>query len=237
MSEFEPWSTTAVNLTEHAENPIHTDAGAIAAGYPSAVIAGTSVYAYLAHPVWVAWGDDWLRSGGGEVRFREPVFAGDVVDCAAEPGSDRAVVTARVAGVERATFEAWRRAGGRPARAGTRLGPVDTELVEAYADYGLRVGDDLVDFSARAIAHPATWIALANRIFLANLVDGPWIHTRSRIYHRAIAAVGARIHVEAILVDRYASGRGRRALVDVTIAADGVPVAVVEHEALIDLTG
>jgi acyl dehydratase len=236
MSEFESWSTTAVNLAEHADNPIHTDAGAIAAGYPRAVIAGTSVYAYLAHPVWVAWGDDWLRSGGGEVRFRRPVFAGDVVDCVADPSSDRPVVTASVAGIERARLEVWRSGGRPPARAGTRLGSVDAELVEAYADYGVRVGDDLVEFSARAIAHPATWIALANRIFLANLVDGPWIHTRSRVHHRAIAAVGAHLHVEASLVDRYASRRGRRALVDVTIAADGVPVAFVEHEALIDLT-
>jgi hypothetical protein len=35
-----PWTVTAHNLPEHAPNPIHTDAGAHAAGSPRALMAG-----------------------------------------------------------------------------------------------------------------------------------------------------------------------------------------------------
>ncbi len=54
------WSIKAQNLPEHARNPIHTDAGAQAAGFPRALVAGVTTYAYLTHPLIVAWGEDWL---------------------------------------------------------------------------------------------------------------------------------------------------------------------------------
>ena len=47
------WSVKAQNLPEHARNPIHTDAGAQAAGFPRALVAGvtTSVsYTHLTLP-------------------------------------------------------------------------------------------------------------------------------------------------------------------------------------------
>ena len=68
------WSIKAQNLPEHARNPIHTDAGAQAAGFPRALVAGVTTYAYMTHPLIVAWGEDWLARGGGEIRFRRPVF-------------------------------------------------------------------------------------------------------------------------------------------------------------------
>ena len=82
MPDAHPWSVTAQNLPEHARNPIHTDDGARAAGFPAALVAGVTTYAYLCHPVVAAWGLDWVRDGAGEVRFRSPVFAGDRVTCA-----------------------------------------------------------------------------------------------------------------------------------------------------------
>src|SRR5680860_163226 len=63
------WVVRARNLPEHAGNPIHTDAGARAEGFPSALVAGVTTYAYLTHPLVAAWGLDWLTRGGGEVRF------------------------------------------------------------------------------------------------------------------------------------------------------------------------
>jgi len=45
------WTVTAQNLAEHARNPIHTDAGAQAAGFPRALVAGVTTYAYLTHPI------------------------------------------------------------------------------------------------------------------------------------------------------------------------------------------
>ena len=81
------WSAVAPNLPEHADNPIHTDEGAREAGYPAAVVAGTTVYALMTHPPAVAWGDDWIGRGGCEVRFRGPVLEDDQVECRVAAGS------------------------------------------------------------------------------------------------------------------------------------------------------
>jgi hypothetical protein len=42
LSDPMPWTVVARNLPEHARNPIHTDAGAHAAGLPRALVAGGS---------------------------------------------------------------------------------------------------------------------------------------------------------------------------------------------------
>ena len=57
-----PWrpslvGRSAVNLPEHADNPVHTVEGGLAAGYDGAVVAGTTVFAYLTRPV-AARGDE-----------------------------------------------------------------------------------------------------------------------------------------------------------------------------------
>ena len=82
------WSVVAVNLPEHARNAIHTDEGAQAAGFPAALVAGVTTYAYLAHVPLAAWGIEWLTSGGGELDLRSPVFAGDRLRCRPVLGSD-----------------------------------------------------------------------------------------------------------------------------------------------------
>jgi acyl dehydratase len=74
-----PWSIVARNLPEHANNSIHTDEGARAAGFERALVAGVTTYAYCLHPVIQHFGLDWLVTGEAEVRFRAPVFDGDQV--------------------------------------------------------------------------------------------------------------------------------------------------------------
>ena len=59
-----PWPVVARNLSEHSSNPIHPDAGAQAAGFPAALVAGVTTYAYLTHPIVAAWGRDGLEHGG-----------------------------------------------------------------------------------------------------------------------------------------------------------------------------
>ena len=113
------WVVRARNLPEHADNPIHTDAGAAAAGFPAALVAGVTTYAYMTHPLVAAWGEDWLRRGGGEMRFKAPVFDGGEVRC--EPtAADGDVLIAAVCPDHdrnpRATFRAVRDAGPLPIR-------------------------------------------------------------------------------------------------------------------------
>ena len=236
----ETWTVTARNLAEHATNAIHTDAGAIAAGFESALVAGVTTYAYLTHPLVAAWGTDWLSRGGGEVRFRAPVFAEHQVDCVptALDGGDVTVdaVCASQPVNPRATLQAVRDAGPPPAmRSGEPLASRQFTLDEQFgADYGWRAGDDLDLYVRDGIAHPAVWPAIANRIMSTDLVNEAWIHTRSIIRHHALGPAGATVDVHATVVDRF-ERHGHRAVIDVLIEHEGRPIATLEHEAIVDL--
>lgn len=232
------WSIHAQNLPEHARNPIHTDAGAQAAGFPRALVAGVTTYAYLTHPIAAAWGLDWLQRGGGEVRFRRPVFDGDLLRCEPVDDGDAVIIHAVTDEPEqpRATFRAVVDSGPPPPmRDGEVLIPRTLELRGEWgADYGSRAGDDFELYSRRGIVHPAVWPALANHLVHAHVARGSWIHTRSIIRHHATATAGATATVSAVVVRRFQS-HGERAVLDVRIEVDGIVVATLEHEAIIAL--
>jgi acyl dehydratase len=243
MSEMPvTWSVNARNLPDHATNKIHTDEGARAAGFESALVAGVTTYAYLTHPLVAAWGLDWLTRGGGEVRFKAPVFADHVVDCVPTADGDAVFVEAICESQERnprATFTAVRDSG--PPSAMREGEPLPSRRIELGAgvggnshDYGRRAGDDLGLYADEGIMHPVVWPSIANDVFSAELVRGPWIHTRSIIRHHAPGPVGAIVDVHATVVERYERG-GERAIVDIVIEHDGRPLATLEHEAIIDL--
>ena len=237
MNEPVSWRVTAINLPEHARNPIHTDEGARAAGFPRALVAGVTTYAYMTHPLAAAWGHDWLGSGGGEVRFRSPVFQSDDVLCEASHDGETWVVSARVGdGKARAELRGVRDAGLVPEpRGGESLQPLVIELVGQYGtEYGSRAGDDLTIYRAEGIVHPAVWPALANAVVHAQLARGSWIHTRSVVRHHAIVAAGSTATVHAVVVDRFHRS-GERAVIDVRIEVGGQIVATLEHEAIIAL--
>ena len=235
MSDLQPWTRAAVNLSEHADNIIHTDAGARAAGFAGALVAGTTIYAYMTHPPAVAWGDDWIGGGGGEVWFRRPVLDGELVECVIDATGVAPRVVATVGGEERCVFEVWRAVAAPGPRPGDDLPMFELALGDAWADYGLRAGDDLTFYSERGIVHPAAWPSIANNVFKRFLVDGPWIHTRSRIYHQAVVRADATVAVQATVVDRFDSRAGERALVDIVIGVDDEPVCTIEHEAIVRL--
>jgi hypothetical protein len=234
------WTVVARNLPEHAWNSIHTDEGARAAGFPAALVAGVTTYAYLCHPVAAAWGLDWVAHGGAELRLLSPVFDGDIVDCTVIDGAavGEAAVEARVDGDVRATVRAMTTAPDLEFEPGGEELPVlELPLAGKYgADYAERAGDDLDLFTRLGIVHPAVWVALANSTAQRSLVDGPWIHVRSVIAHHAAAPVGALARVESRVVRRSERRSGERVVSAVTITADGVPVATLEHEAIVRLT-
>lgn len=229
----------AQNLPEHARNPIHTDAGAQAAGFPRALVAGVTTYAYLTHPIAAAWGLDWLAHGGGEVRFRRPVFDGDLLRCTPMPdGGDDVVVHAVTNEPEqpRAIFTAVRRAGAAaPMRDGESLLTRSIALNGEWgADYGERAGDDFALYSQHGVVHPAVWPALANHLVHTQVARGSWIHTRSIIRHHAPAPAGATADVHAVVVRRFRA-HGERAILDVHVEVEGTLVASLEHEAIVAL--
>jgi acyl dehydratase len=67
----------ARNLFRDAANRIHDDAGARQHGYAGALVAGVTIYGYLAQLAVEAWGHDWLRRGTATVRFLRPVYDDD----------------------------------------------------------------------------------------------------------------------------------------------------------------
>lgn len=227
---LQPWSVRAVNLPEHADNPVHTDAGGRAAGYSGAVVAGTTVYAYLARPVLDAWGERWAGDGTAEVRFVDAVIEGSSLDLVPSEDDGGWTVTALVDGRRGAALRVGLGAEPPPPPTGTRLEPMVAVLDEGLAGYARRVGAASGPPDA---AHPVVWPVLANRLFATQLVDGPWIHTRSAVRHVASVRPGATVVVEAWLVDRFSSRAGERAVVDLRFTVDDRLVAAVEHEAVV----
>ena len=239
MSAPETWTVTAVNAPEHAGNRIHTDDGAREQGFPAALVAGVTTYAYLTRPLVDAWGVDWLERGGGEVRFRSPVFAADRVDCVPIQSENGVRVDAHSRDRSDdvlASFDAFRDRDDVPVlRSGEALPDHTVELRDRLGPgYGARVDDDLGLYTREGIVHPAVWLAIANDVFSAELVRGSWIHTRSRVLHHGIGLEGDVVLVRSTVVDRF-HRRGERAVVDVRIEREGIPLVTIEHEAIIDL--
>jgi len=236
MTSFQPWSVDAVNLPEHADNAIHTDVGARAAGFSGALVAGVTTYAYLTHAPVTSWGTSWLEGGGAEVRFRHPVMDAERVDLIiGHVDSGGHTVTASVDGATRADARFTEVGDALPERDGPTLEPIEFVVDRSWSDYGFRAGDDLPIYDDHDIAHPTSWPRLANRFCHEQLVDGSWIHVRSRIVHHSVAPIGSRIRASAAVAERFDSRAGERAVLDVRISADGLAVASIEHEAIIRL--
>ena len=231
MTPLQPWSVRARNLPEHADNAIHTDAGARAAGFAGALVAGVTTYAYMTHVPATAWGMAWLEGGGAEVRFRHPVMDDDLIDLAVD---DR-TVTATVAGDAKAEATFLESADFLDERDGPTLDPIRFVVDASWSDYGTRAGDDCALYAEHGIAHPTSWPRIANRFCHEQLVEGSWIHVRSRIAHHGVAPTGSTIDATATVAERFDSRAGERAVLDVRITADRSPVATIEHEAIIRL--
>lgn len=244
------WTVIAQNLPEHARNPIHTDAGARAAGFPRALVAGVTTYAYLTHPLVAAWGVDWLRSGGGEVRFLRPIFDHDALRCTpvadtadttndADAAPNEVAIHALTAEPDqpRAVLRATRSGGeAPPMRTGEQLPTKRLHLAGEWGwDYGARAGDHFGPYAEQGWVHPAVWPALANRVIHTEVARGSWIHTRSIIRHHATAQSGTYADVHSVVVSRFES-HGERAVLDVRIEVEGVLVASLEHEAIVALS-
>ena len=174
METFSRWSIAAVNLPEHADNPVHTVEGGLAAGYDGAVVAGTTVFAYLTRPVAAAWGRAWVVGGGYEVWFQGPVLADERVVVAG--GSDKVVASVGERVCARLVPE---RAAEAPSEAsGKRLEPLVVVLDDRWVGYAAGSGDDLVLFADQQLVLAVVWPSLANRVFATQLVDGVGAHAQ-----------------------------------------------------------
>jgi MaoC like domain len=234
-----PWSIVARNLPEHADNPIHTDVGAQAAGFERALVAGVTTYAYALHPIIEHFGVSWVMHGSAEVRLKSPVFDRDVIRFPVTTTPGGISVSAVVDRTDQPLIvvsASPTRAAVAANRPGESVESMVVELVDEFGStYAARAGDDLTICQERGIVHPAVWPALANYVFHRRLARGPWIHTRSRVRHHATAPEGAAARIDTTVVERFVR-HGERVIADVTITVDDIVVATLEHEAIIEVS-
>ena len=81
------------------------------------------------------------------------------------------------------------------------------------------------------------WLALANYVVHRDVARGSWIHTRSIVRHHAVAPAGSLATLTSVVVERFDTKAGERAVLDVHIGVDGVSVATLEHHAIVALPG
>lgn len=232
------WSVHAKNLPEHSRNPIHTDKGGKAAGFDGALVAGVTVYAYLTNPILTLWGVDWLREGSSVVEFKSPVLADELVECVTVLNEMSLNVDATVNDQIRAQCAASMEKPTPNTSHDSSIELLETEeihLDDEWSDYGQRAGDDHTIYSELGVIHPAIWPSLANYVVEKNLVNGAWVHTRSKISHHGLVQIGSVATVESRVINRFETRTGNRAVVDVSISVDGEKVVDVEHEAIISL--
>jgi len=232
------WSIHAKNLPEHSRNPIHTDEGAKAAGFDGALVAGVTVYAYLTNPIVTLWGVDWLKRGSAIVEFKSPVLAKELVECVAVLDEVSLLVNATVDDQVRAQCTAHMESSASKNSSDSPVELLETEeihLTDEWSDYGQRAGDDHEIYSELGVIHPAVWPSLANYIVEKNLVNGAWVHTRSKICHHGLVQIGSTATVESSVINRFKTRTGNRAIVDVSVSVDGEKLIDIEHEAIVSL--
>ncbi len=260
MNAPAPWQVVARNHPAHAGNPIHTDAGARAAGFPGALVAGVTVHAWLTHPAVLAWGDAWRRDGGGAVRFRRPVLDRELVTCRSTADDDgtltidalttddepRAILVARPPAVvapppllpatpRHDKFEA----DATILAAVEHLGSIDTVLDRGWgAAYADDVGDDLDAYVDGTTVHPGVFLEAAHLALTQNIGLPAWIHTASTYrHHGALLPVGTAVSVRSRVVEAV-QRKGRDEIrCDVQLVVDGRVAVSVDHRAIIRLPG
>jgi hypothetical protein len=98
-------------------NPIHDAAGADAAGYSGALVAGVRTYGWAAATITRGLGESWLEKGWVDFSLRRPLFVGESlaiiveqsaeswkVTCTAGTGSDQRIVLDGTAGLGKAPW-------------------------------------------------------------------------------------------------------------------------------------
>jgi acyl dehydratase len=99
----------ARNLFADSTNRIHDDAVARQHGFAGALVAGVTIYGYLARIAVETWGIEWLRHGTATVRFARPIYDGDLLTLSGrivgrsgrpEAGEALAAIEARTPGGE-----------------------------------------------------------------------------------------------------------------------------------------
>lgn len=245
------YTVTATNWATAAENKIHDDEVARRYGFGGGLVPGVTLYAYLTRPIVDTWGREWLEHGHAAVRFVSPVYDGDTVTATLEgevvelrdsAGGLCATGTAGL-GAEPVAVPSLRHApipARRPGADEDSLAP-GTDLATVVhrfhaakaAEYLDLIHDDLALYrAAPALAHPGWLLLDANDVLVRSVALGPWIHVGSRIDNLRPVTDGQEVTTRARVTGNFERKGHRFVDLDVVIAADGLPAAVIHHTAI-----
>ena len=259
MTELRSWRVVARNSFIDSENPIHRDAPARALGFRSGLVAGVTIYGYLLRPTVAHWGRDWLERGTAKVRFRRPVFDGDVLDVLGSVDGEGEIHASIGSGEGGAVATGTFALGTTSARLSTgdhpvsplpaqrarpdpsipctlgELGSLRLDLTaERCASCLAAVSNDLDVFERDGLAHPALLLDGANLMLMANVELGPWIHIGSAVVHLRPLQVGATLSFRGRIAE-VDERKGRPTLsLDIVVLDETGPAAKIHHELIYD---
>jgi acyl dehydratase len=250
------YRVVATNPATASENRIHSDDEARRHGFRGGLVPGVTVYAYLVHAVVDALGPDWVATGTGAVRFRQPCYHGDqlVIRVTADgavtvTSGDATCVTGDAdmnGGPNAQTNDIPPATGpGRDSRPpanpsslapGTVLGrvslPTDQDATEAYLAK-VREPSDL--YRKRRWLHPGMLLEGANSVLSAHVVLPAWLHVGSEVSHRRPVEIGERVEVRGRVADRWERRGHQFVALDVVWLATEDVVATAKHTAIWEL--
>lgn len=260
MSEAAPpsYRVKARNIDPTVDNKIHDDEVARRLGFSAALVPGVELFAYLCHPLVAAWGEDFLRSGRVDVRFRRPVYDGEEVAAAAEPDGDAWTVTLTGPdGDVRCAGGAWFPDGEpppdlgrfaptptpdvlpdagpdslRPGALGSVSEPVTAQTHDRYLD---DIDESLPLHRDRGVVQPGVLLRVVNALLVRNVRLGPWIHTGSNCRFLGVARLPTTLTAHGIVTDNYERNRHLWVRYDAVVLADDRPVMYVAHTAIYQL--
>lgn len=263
--ELPPYRVIGYNYAEAHDNKIHNDDVAAQYGFSGGLVPGVGVYAYLTHPVMKAFGLEWLEHGAMTAKFLKPVYDGEEV-CVRSEVSSLAPLTLSLelfnpAGTLCAVGQA-QRSHSRPAPVATPL--VDLPVLDArplarsqnlptgkmlgslvwklnLAELAARFLNDVratlpLYRGAKAVCHPAFYLAQANEILMANVKLGPWIHTGSEVHHYRLPRDGETLLLCGSVVESYEKRGHEFVVLDLGLfAEEATAIAQIRHTAIISL--
>ncbi|MBW1984789.1 MAG: hypothetical protein JRI53_08715 [Deltaproteobacteria bacterium] len=69
----------AENFAAQSSNKIHNSEMAQTFGFSEGLVPGIAIYAYMAHPIAMTLGIDWLKNGTINAKFIKPVYHGETI--------------------------------------------------------------------------------------------------------------------------------------------------------------
>ena len=245
------YQVRAVNTAKDSENRIHDDATAAAYGFRGGLVPGVTVYGYMIPPVIDHFGVAWLERGAMSVRFREPVYEGEVVDIDAH-ADEAGQLELSLAGGRALAIASMNRdttppdieeypesvpppEDQRPAASSETLacGRVLGTLVKRINLAETRVTEPLPSaIGPTRLAHPAVLLALANEILMRNVVLGPWMHAGSELTNFMASQDGDTLTVRGRVAEQYERKGHKFVVLDVVVASGQRAVQRVRHTAI-----